>query len=205
MKCGVLIPLLFTAAVAAAQQNDRPSDPPPDIDGRDQRSLSQTIASGLNYYTFIPLSSESVSLRVDNQSKHVNDILLVGEDGEGNRVSEVLRVKEQDSLSLSEDLFDRFDHIYLISMQPFHVYSEEPIEVLGLKTRHFATVAPSRSLEFVQVENALGKTFLAGVMPDGSVHYPVYGYKFGEYDANTKSIYKENGAVYEVLEMHLRR
>jgi len=204
MKHGVLLLVIFSFSLAA-QVNDRPDEPPPDVDPPERSNLPQTIASGLNYYSFVPLSSEGAVLRVDNQSERQNHILMVGETAAGDRESEILILSEADSLSLPEELSDRFIHIYLISMQPFHVSSDRPIDVLGLKTRHFTTVAPTRPLQFLSVENTFGKTFLAGVMPDGSVHYPVFGYRFGVYEREAGAVMRDNGAIYEVLNLDMRR
>ena len=173
---------------------DDPPIPPPTVQGS---SLPQTIASGVNYYTYIPLEDSTNQIRIDNMSQYPNDLMLIGEFDKGNRETRILQVEGEGALDLNRDDIKDFKHLYLISIQPFHAQTREPVLVFGMKTRHFATVTPSRRLELMPVENSMGKVFMVGITPDGNVHYPVYGYKFGEYDSERGVILRPNGMIFD--------
>ena len=184
--------------VMAQPIDDRsPWIPPPEFSAS---TLPQTIASGANYYSFIPLSSGAVTLSIENLTTYPNDILLVGDDGAGNRETRILKIKNEGTLSISKEDLDHYDHIYLISMQPFHAQSNTPVSVLGMSTRHFTTISPSRHLELRMVENTQGKSFMVGITPDQDAHYPVYGFKFGMFERESQTVSRTNGTTYDVLE-----
>ncbi len=197
-KLILFLTLISTTIILAQPIDDRsPWVPPPDMSSS---NLPQTIASGVNYYSFIPLSSGAVQLRIENLTTYPNDVLLVGDDGSGNRETRILKVKAEGFLTVAREDLESYDHIYLISMQPFYAQSDTPVSVMGITTRHFTTITPSRHLELHLVENIRGKGFMVGVTPDLDVHYPVYGFKFGSYDRENKTINRENGSTYDVLQ-----
>ena len=196
----ILFALLLFSSLIYAQPNENEEEPPPYNEGSIASTLlPQAIASGVNYYSFIPLKEGPSALLIDNLAQRNNDILLVGEDHKGNRISQVLNLESLGDMRVSKFMLAGFKHVYLISLQPFHVQSEKPMNVLGLKTRHFTTVSPARRLELMQVEDGMGKTITVGVTADGVAYYPVFGYKFGRYDAEARFIEKKDGMLYEVI------
>ncbi len=195
MKMQLVLLFLILNAISVVAQPDMDEDIP---DGAS--TLSETLANGVNYYVYVPLLSGSATLRLDNLSQLPNNILLFGDDGQGNRERLVLEVKEQSTYILMESKLRNFMHLYLVSLQPFHVQAEKPLNVMGVRTRHFTTVTPSRNMNLVLVENAMGKAIVVGVTPDGVAHYPVYGYKFGTYDARARTITRPNGTTYGIPE-----
>ena len=171
--------------------------PPPDVGSK---TLPQSLAAGVNYYSLVPVRHGVSDLHIDNLAQHANDVLLVGENERGQRETQVLNIKQEDSHIIEKGDLSQFDHVYLISMQPFHVQAKDPIMVFGMRTRHFTTVTPTRSLELVEVENEIGRKFIVGVTPDGDVHYPAYGFKFGTIDRMSRIITHKNGLEYDMME-----
>ena len=200
MKKAIVLFVIFPITFAFAQLTD-PFDPPRPNETQPipPSTLPQVLASGANYYSYIPITIERPDLIIDNQSQFVNNVLLVAQDYTGQYITHILEIDSSSSFTIPEHYFKDHENIYLISMQPFHVYSKRPVRVLGLSTRHFTTMTPSRQLELIPAENSLGKIYMIGVTPDGNAHYPVYGMKFGTYDQDAKIIEKYDGEILEAI------
>lgn len=195
MRKPVLLIGAFLSVMSSAQLV--PDTEPPDV--RSFRNLLTAIASGYNYYCLIPLQSGTSDVQIDNLAQNDNDVLVIGELSGGFFNMWLLSIPVQDNAILGAGELNAYDRIFLISMQPFHVQADQPIYMFGLKTRHFPTVLPTRSLELMAVRGPLGREFIVGVTPDGTVHYPVFGRKFGFFDVESRSVIKEDGVVLEEL------
>ena len=163
-------------------------------------TLGETLGYGVNYYTLIPIKSEPVKLRIENLGQYDSAVLVMGVDiyGEPDD-SFTVRISKEGTATIEEEALEHFDHVYLISLQSFHVQSDKPLSVMGIKTRNFTTVAPTRHLEMVKQVEGAGKTRMVGVTPDGKAYYPVFGYLVGRYDQETKTLYSEDGRVLDIL------
>jgi hypothetical protein len=188
--------LFFSMAAALAQPADVRPDIPPEMD---EEALAESIGSGANYYTFVPLHTGTSTLIIHNQSQHPNDILAVYDLGHKERTQRILTIKPSGSHHLSEASLENVDRVYFLSIQPFQVRSEKPLVMFGMKTRQFNTHMPDRRLELLPVDNILGKRLMVGVTSEGDVHHPVYGMKIGVLRREERSIMLYRGGSLPVM------
>ena len=190
---GVLLSISMGALLA--QPADIRPDIPPEID---EKTLSESLASGANYYSFVPLHSGKSTLLIHNQSQFPNDILVVSDRGKEMRKSRVLSLKPFGTYHLPAGSLAQVDRLYFLSIQPFQVESEKPLAVFGMKTKKFNTLSPNRQLELLSVDNLLGKRLMVGVTPDGDVHHPVYGMKIGVMSREESSVFLYRGGSMQI-------
>ncbi len=183
------------AVVSSAQMPNAGENPPPDI--QSFSDLLTAVAAGYNHYCMVPLQFGVSDIQVDNLAHYQNHVLVIGELPDGSFEQRLERISVQGSAILTAVEIEVYDRLFLISMQSFHVQSSQALHLLGLKTRHLTTVAPTRPLDLLPVRGPDGEDMILGKTPDGTVFYPVFGYKYGVFDENRGIVIQEGEAVRE--------
>ncbi len=149
--------------------------PPPDLSRSLSSQLTAIIASGVNYYTYLPkLAEYDGDVAIANQGALAATILLVVEDAGKRHQTRLLEMQPFETVYLPGDHFLGAEASYILSLQPFAAKLDEPVDIAGKAIQLFRVQEPRFKLKLTTVEMPDGQVRTMGIDRENRVYFPIY-------------------------------
>ena len=188
------LPALGMAMIGMSAFAQWPDPPEPDTTPPPstlQLNLPGMLNSPANYKGYLPRGDVNYELQNLGEQSATLWIAIVEEDG--TRQLRHIDLGSGEAFEVHADsAFERAE-VHLLSLQPFRITTETPIETVGPPSRHVPVTPATKPLRDLRtMETASGASITVAIDRQGRCHYPIYGRIIGRLGEDGR-VLLENG------------